>query len=709
VQAEVCRFRADDAANPFKRWLASQEVTCAADAEVAFAKGLWNVFARTGDAVSEVMLVDGAKPPDRVTLTLRDATAVAPVFRPGTWGVLYAPRLGTAYPAPGVAPKDEPLWLFVIEKKKPVALLPVTGPQVDATGPAPPTVAGWLEVPENDRALLQTVNGVRSPSVYAGSATADLLPPPERLHGAFFRIANPPAGASELGVSGRGWVPVARRVTSGPGLTVVDAGLPVRAAGSLIVTWSTFQDLAALNQSLGSCKEDEGRAEVEIVVSSCSAMRQGAFGPDPDSCAAFRTEKFGVEEKLGEFTLEDLVPGTYRAELRYGKLPPVSAWQRVAPLQLARINVSPGYNEVYGSLTKGGAPLGEDATIRFPIGVGFVRAEAEQYRAVLRREPLGKDAQIEVVACDGDPRATVLTDEPLRRVTRFDIDIPDNSLTITVVDTFTREPLGDARIKMDVLSIDMPRRPVLTRNLSVDDRGRVEVEFIPVRELLIAVSASGYQRKTIPPFSLTKSEKRELDVQLVPLRGTRGRVVSSRPFEGAFAYWYSSAGRQTEQAEIGPDGTFVYSGVHGPDETLTIVSLSHPLWVTPSPNANHRDSITIRFPDTAPVRTFDVTSAETDRSVSRFVGLIIGGLRVPLPLVGQHQVQRRQAGVLRGPGPMHLVEVAEAGPIDVLLGPATAEVGSPAAAIDLFALEQFADPPRIRLAPGATAVTFDSP
>ena len=76
----------------------------------------------------------------------------------------------------------------------------------------------------------------------------------------------------------------------------------------------------------------------------------------------------------------------YRAELRFGRLPPVDVTADVRtmpPLQAM-------YFEVYGSLTRGGAPLGEDAGIEFPHGgVGFAPREAGEYMAALPRPGSG--------------------------------------------------------------------------------------------------------------------------------------------------------------------------------------------------------------------------------------------------------------------------------------------------------------------------------
>ena len=83
--------------------------------------------------------------------------------------------------------------------------------------------------------------------------------------------------------------------------------------------------------------------------------------------------------------------------------------------------------------------------------------------------------------------------------------------------------------------------------------------------------------------------------------------------------------------------------------------------------------LTLRFPDAPPV-AFEVwlSAAAVPRAETRYVGIAIGGVRVP---------QR-------------------------LLGPRVEEVAPRARALDLFALPQFAAVPRQRLEAGATDVVF---
>ncbi|HEX8617071.1 MAG TPA: hypothetical protein VF911_05770, partial [Thermoanaerobaculia bacterium] len=698
----------------FRRWLASQELTCVAgSAPGALPPGLWNVFARAEGAISAApLLLDGNAAPSTVAPELVPGATVAPLLPEKHTGVFYAPRRGSAFPADAArvrVPADEPLWLFVLDSKAmPVAILPIaalapgTERTVDARSGGPASLVGWLHVPPADREAVAKASAMTSPAVVAGGREADPLPAPSMLHGAFFRIQDVAPGSTDVRLAGRGWVPDRRAIKVQRGLAVAAAPLLVRGAGTLIVHWNTEDDLPALDRAIGSCEDENGDPQLTIAVFKCSRPPRGEELELAD-CALMAEEK--VEGTFGSTAFEDVVPGLYRAQMRFGKLPPASSVATVGPLRVADLRIRASYFTLYGSVTRGGEPLDENVRIEFREGIGFA-PESKDYAAVFRRPLLASDEQIHVDACDGAPRAVVLTDQPIRPLLRFDIDIPDNELTLRMSDTFTREPLGGAIVKLEAMSVLRPPRVVYETKSVADERGSVVWSGVPVRELHLTVSLTGYQTQRIPPFSLTKSEKKSLDVQLVPLRGTRGKVVSERPFENASVAWFSSGGSMVEWVDLAADGTFVYVNRHGVDETMAVLSTSHPLWVLRAPVAAGRETISVTFP-VAPAVAFDVwLGAAVPPNESRHIGIIIGGVRVPQPVLEQHQTLRRDALRMHGAGPQHFRDLLATGPIDVILGPVAEDVSSRGRVLDLFALPQYADAPRERLEPGAADVVL---
>jgi hypothetical protein len=737
---EVCRFRADDGEDPFRRWLASQDVTCTPAASgVRFPPGLWNVFARSNAAVSrDPLLVDGDSAPATLTMSVAPGATLALQLPPGLTAVVYAPKHAIAFPAADrmLVPADEELWLFVLAKSA-LAAVVVISPipagserQVDTRDLQPtPAVVGWVHIPDSDRAALKTARGVSLPHIRIASAGKETdvssLPALEALHGAFVLLPGVPAKEAELQLTGRGWLSFRRALAIGPQpVTFIRQPIEARASATLVVNWSTLSDLAALDRSVGSCDPSTEPPRFDLTISSCAAPLSGGT-VEPATCQPIRKEALELQAKYGSVTVEEVRPGFYRAELRFGKLPPTVMTSVLLPWQQQPIRVQTSYLQVYGSLTRGGQPLGEDARIDFPGGgIGFAPRDRDEYHAVLLR-PVGADAKVDIITCRGE-RMFVLTDQPMMRNARFDLDIPDNILTITVVDTFTRTPLERASVRCTVMSAAMrgrggvrlpSRNPVITLQLTHDDPahdasdrgervpGRFTIRGVPEREIQLQASCPGYKKKDVEPFSMTRSEKKEIEVQLVPLRGSEAKIVSARPFEKATIFWFTLAGVETERADLAPDGTFVFEETHFRGETMTVVSLSHPLWITPAPAVERAKPLQIRFPD-APAREAEVWLPNFPPQLSTLVGVTIGGLRVPGPAFVQHLALRGIQPLVNGAGPLHIPALAETGPIDILRGPSIQRAPS-FAPPDAIALRSFAPVATRRLMAGSNRIVFD--
>jgi len=727
---EVCRFQARDREKPVERWLSAQDVTCvAADTALSFKPGLWNVFARAKGGVSvDPILVDGNSAPANLDIALVPAATLVLQLPLGASGVLYAPKHVSAFPVAErtTVPSGEELWLIVIAKGVPVSVIPVAPLEpgiervVDARSISDaPAVLGWVQISERDREAVRTARGVQRPHIGITAAGKEIvaasLPDPVALNGAFVLFRSVSAGEADLRLDGRGWLPSRRAVRIAPqSVTLLREPIAARASATVMINWSTEGDLPALDRSLGSCEPPKEAPHLELIISACPEPKPGKT-LDPALCTVIRKETLRNELSFGSVRVEEVPPGMYRAELRFGRLPPVDVMSDVPPLQQRPIQLQAMYFQAYGSLTRGGEPLREDARIDFPQGgVGFAQGDTGEYRAVLL-DSFGVDAKIDVVTCSGK-RSYMLTDRGLDvwRRTRFDIDIPDNMLTITVVDTFTSMPLPAAMLKFVVMSLRKPPHPVITRDVGQSEAGeetgkRVAGQFVirevpPMRDLHITVSCPGYKKKEIDPFSMTKSEKKVIDLDLVPLGGSEAKVLSARPFVNGTIFWFNAAGVETERVDLAPDGTFHFEQTHYRDETMTVVSLSHPLWILRAPPVEKATPLQVRFPDAAPQRDAEVTIYNMPARMVTVIGVAIGGLRVPQLALAQHLGLRGAAPLVRGGGPLLVPALAESGPIDILRG--TSVLQRPGQVTDIL-IRNFAPVATQRLQPGSAAVSFD--
>ncbi|HEX3070127.1 MAG TPA: hypothetical protein VHX14_16290 [Thermoanaerobaculia bacterium] len=736
--AEVCRFQARDREKPVERWLSGQAVTCvAADTELTFPSGLWNVFARAKGMVSvDPTLVDSNRAPANLELSLVPAATVVLQLPPDAKGVLYSPKHAIAFAATErtTVPAGEELWLIVIVKSVPVAVVPIASLEagiervVDARViNDAPSVLGWIHVSEADRAAIKTARGVQLPRI-ALSATgkevvAASLPVHDALNGAFVLFRGLSAGNADLRLDGRGWLPFRRSLRIAPRpLSLLREPIPARATTTIIVNWSTSGDLVALERSLGSCETPKEAPRFELTIAACPEPKPGK-SLDPASCSVIHKETLRTDSTFGSVRVDEVPPGTYRAELRYGRLPPFDVIEDIPPLQqrpMAPLQAK--YFEVYGSLTRGGEPLHDDARIEFPMdGVGFARRDSGEYHGVVK-SGFEEDSKIDIVTCSGK-RAYVITDREMALRSRFDIDIPDNTLTVTVVDTFTLRPLPTATLKYVVMSL-RGRFPLLTREVSQSDEGdepgkhvagQFVIKGLPERKLFLTVSCPGYKKKEIEPFSMTKSEKKNIDVDLVPLGGSEAKVISSRPFVNGMIFWFNSSGVEMERAELAPDGTFHFEQTHYRDETMTVVSASHPLWILRAPPVEKATPLQVKFPDSAAQRDAEVTIYNMRGQMVIPIGVTIGGWRVPQPALVQHLALRGTSTLVKGGGPLLVPGLAESGPIDILRGPAGVQ-RLPQSGMQRIPLPPAMDPllrtfvpvETKRLEPGSTAVAFDA-
>src|SRR4051794_40130169 len=137
---------------------------------------------------------------------------------------------------------------------------------------------------------------------------------------------------------------------------------------------------------------------------------------------------------------------------------------------------------------------------------------------------------------------------------------------------------------------------------------------------------------------------------------------------------------------------------------MTVVSLSHPLWILRAPPVEKATPLQVRFPDSAPQRDAEVTIASLPPRMVTLLGVAIGGLRVPQPALAHHLALRSLTPLMTGSGPVLLSALAETVPIDILRGPSV--LPRQTQLIDVT--RNFAPMATQRLQPGSAAVAFEA-
>jgi hypothetical protein len=281
-----------------------------------------------------------------------------------------------------------------------------------------------------------------------------------------------------------------------------------------------------------------------------------------------------------------------------------------------------------------------------------------------------------------------------------------------VIDTFTRHTIPKASVRYSVISKLLPPRPIIVRELvatgssspAYDRSGGLSITEVPDREIRLTVHSGGYEKLEVPLFRVADGETKRMEIELLPLRGTPGRIISERPFGNATIIWVDPSGRETERTDLAPDGVFVAANAHETSETMAIVSQSHPLWVTRSPKIDRGREIALPFPEGG--RRALTVSVEGDESPdARVIGIVMGGIRVPQPAMHLHQSLRRMQANLPAGGTWLIRDLADL-PLEVILGPTLRELPLRTAGMDVLAFPQFADAPRKPVPPGVSAIVF---
>jgi hypothetical protein len=733
--AEVCGFRAAGIDTPFRQLFASNEIVCRAP----LPPGVWNVFARRGTSQisRRIVLVDTKQPLPDVELRLEPAATLQFAPQPaGTHGVVYLTDTLSAFPAAAdgkvLVPAERELLPLLARDGLPVALgepLRLAAGATRAVAPAGTrAVAAWVTIAPADLQALRTARRKQPPRVAVGSRPAVVpLAGMVLLDRAVQFIRDVPAGAAKVEVNGTPWKRESVAVdVPAAGIVVASSPLRLIPTSSAVVKWSARRDLSALARGAnapcpGAKPAKETDAKPSLALLSCRGAQPARALDllDRESCTVAGARDWPAAQKGGDVVFDNLDPGAYVVEFRYGPLPPIRQALRLDRFEQEVVSLDVDYTTLYGRVTVAGSKVPSPVKLSFGFIHPFFTNDDGDYTAVLPK-PLAADSVISLRSCDGSIDGEQIVERDVLPSSRYDIDLPANRVTVEAVDAESGAPVAGALVRYGAFRGEemsslyyfrlayAPDASGQNAPLRTGADGRFVVRNLPPgKTLRICLEHDDYERTCSDDLTLASAQQSTVRIAMKPKKGFGGRIAGVSDVSAGQLSWFAPDGRETERTNVKPDGTFRFNRRHEPNEVVVFVSQNLPLFVFPQPALGEGDPMNVAMP-AAPSRSFAVTIGPENAQQDAVVTIALGGLVVPYPPFAQHLALHGSHLDLRARGPLLVPDVLETAPISVILGPPPEQVTPLMRAIDLFRLPQFRALPR-RAVGGGGNVAFAAP
>jgi hypothetical protein len=719
----VCLFEAASATDPLPRLTAFMTVDCQPAESVTLPKrGQWNLFATHDDFVSPSLLlvtngeVEGAvrvlgvvpaveirvaSLPENARFAVYLETTGAVIPAGNGEQVLRAPKGFTLFPLLLSDGAVREIGSALVAEDSAEARWSESTAQLRdvAVGLGPDAVA-FAKIPAKSRAAGRIV-------LRHGSSTR---PPENRVDAAFrgtpsLALFRQVALESELkaAVQGEGWA--AEEVKVGDGAT-----LRIAPATTLRIDWSFGANVGELARhqqracpAVDGGSDDASRTDpdaVTLALFRCRGLQRGQSATDVglSDCSPVAEELLGTERLSGSTRFEGVTPGFYLLRLAWLHLPPASQIievERSDDTALIDLTLAP----VYGTVTRGGEPF----FAWIGIGPGAVSDEhSGAYVALVKPRPAGTPrfphvSHIPLRSCTGPFSYIHTPDEDPEPNTRFDIDIPENTIRVLVADAVTGQPLDGVAVTLAANLPGQKEAAHYTRSLgNTDARGLVNAESVTTnREIRICASHDQYHKACADAFTIGSRRDVEVSLRLAPAETRSGRVIAEGPVSRGTLEWYSPAGAKLEGVPVQSDGSFTSRLPHAAGEILIFTSASHPLLITRMPAVGEGEALQIALPAVRS-RSVEVVVSEAVAERVGWATFKVGALVVPNGAMLRHLVAQGQPHVLN-PGPARFGPVFETGPIELIFGPVSYFRTRLGGAIDPFYLPEAASLPRTPL------------
>jgi hypothetical protein len=616
---------------------------------------------RTGPAaflnVSRVL--ETAPKGAHLSIVIRASAGIAPTVMPIPPGSAVVLIPASIPVVPILMQGATPLWVgkaLTLSPNARESLTPPPGTRQDLIASVRVAESGDSSKVPPPEVTLMTASGTRiepeEPRALTRDTNSDLL---------IFR--NVPPGKASLEVAGPLWSRARQAVTIGANerVTLVHEPLPAIAAGQVTVSWSVPSTVPS---QIASCDEAEPQpAAYEVVLLRCAGLEaESNLTSLPLSrCEVERKVPVARTERNGAVAIDGVADGRYLAELRYGGLPPARAVVVARPATYTSGELRAGSTFIHGRLTRNAKPV--KATISFFTGVAVSSADTGDYFALVSGDP-GRSL-IEIKACDGSFSYAHLPVVAPVLNSSYDISVPDNDVTVTVVDRATRAPVPGADLTFGPANAESPGGGVhYLRGSITDAKGQsVLGPFVLPLQFSLCGLAEGYLRRC-------QDQELRKDHEALTFELTRGESRSGRiDVPGyVFVLWADAAGKVTELVPVNDDGSFRYEAHHEAGESFFLVSNTLALVALRQPQLKPGDPLEIAVPR-VPARAFTIRLGDRIAQQNAWIDVSVGDVLIPMEVLNQHQQLRNLRSLILKRAPLSVGAIAQTGPITVLLGP----------------------------------------
>lgn len=690
--AEVCSYPVVGRVDWLAQLGAAASAECVAASDFDAPTQPTFAFARTRDATSDVVLLNGDEASADFRL-IESAAINIPTARAGSVFVLYRPESGALLPfANGTKiPKSVAAAVFEIRDEEPVAVYLTessSAPQLRVLRLALPVLVVPVYFPPT--AVAHAARLVVSAYVAPQTPLEAMLPDVAAIAGRavvqLFRFSGSPQDTIVARAHGKDWVPAELRALRTSSPVQVTNALQAASLKPVRVSWNPPPAFVRGQRIRTSCETHNGdganlgQQEVELAFWKCEALSVSTISApvDESHCRRAAAIEGALAEKWSDH-VQGLKPGVYLLTAEHAALP---IHRRVVSVsgEGDDVDVSPDWFVVTGKVSRGSEPL--HAQVTFATGDAFTD-EAGEFVAVLREDP--RSALVWVEGCSGGV-AHVHKPDPASQPangSRYDIEVPLTAVSIHVRDAETKAPVSGASVRLLVpngadgyVYGRIPRQ-------RTDDNGFVRIESLtPNQPIEFVAIKDGYKSQRSASIVVNDGEEKTLAISLLRVDAARGRL--SGPRRGSLSgtlFWFSPAGEFIASATTDADGRFVYKHRASMDQLVFFSGAELPLsFVQYLGDAD--DELALAVPND---HSRDVSVTLPAEVLDRvFITFALDNVVVPLRVISEHLVRRNASADLAPGVTMTVRGLPRSRQLHVLALPFSVLVGQDGSRIDHF-------------------------